>query len=65
MIEPEDVPELFAYDHLPEHLKRVSKPFHELAVSVARLPRGRGQRGVALQRLLEAKDAAVRAVARD
>jgi len=64
ILDPTDVAELFAYDHLPEPLQAVSKPFHDLALDVAALPPGRGQRAVALQKLLEAKDAAVRALAR-
>lgn len=51
----------FAYEHLPPHLQEVSKPFHDLAESlIAKLP-DCDQRSVSLQRLLEAKDAAVRA----
>jgi len=57
-------PELkfFSYSHLPSHLQEVSKVFHEAANWVlSNLPEN-GQRSVALQRLLEAKDAAVRAL---
>lgn len=51
---------LFRYDHLPQHLQRVSRPFAELVFELlARLPDG-SQFLVALQKLLEAKDAAVR-----
>jgi ferritin-like protein len=53
---------VFAYDHLPEHLQQVSKPFHDLAQTIYRnLPQG-DERDVALRKLLEAKDCAVRAV---
>jgi hypothetical protein len=64
----------FRYSHLPLPLQAVSLPFAVLAVSIqGRLaqrvksnhPRQQGnayQAGVALQKLLEAKDAAVRAV---
>ena len=38
---------LFAYKHLPDHLQRISMPYPELTIS--------------LRKLLEAKDAAVRA----
>ena len=50
----------FSFAHLPGHLAVVSKPFHDLAQVVSQLPDS-DQRAVALQRLLEAKDAAVRA----
>jgi hypothetical protein len=57
----EHIEQFFAYDHLPEHLKEVSKPFAELAqFIVIALPRN-PERTVALRKLLEAKDAAVRA----
>jgi hypothetical protein len=51
----------FSYAHLPAYLQTVSKPFHDLAhaLAVDTLPE-HPQRAVALQRLLEAKDAAVR-----
>ena len=52
----------FAYAHLPEHLQEVSKPFGELAQHiVTTLPRN-PERTVALRKLLEGKDAAVRAL---
>jgi hypothetical protein len=51
----------FATEHLPLHLAAVSKPFGDLAVSlVETLPRS-PERTVALRKLLESKDAAVRA----
>ena len=54
--------QFFAYDHLPEHLKAVSAPFGELAQRVVEtLPRN-PERTVALRKLLEAKDCAVRAL---
>lgn len=54
--------QFFAYAHLPEHLKKVSEPFCQLAEQiVATLPRN-PERTVALRKLLEAKDCAVRAV---
>lgn len=58
---PEHIEQFFAYEHLPEALREVSKPFGQLAkVIVATLPRN-PERTVALRKLLEAKDAAVRA----
>lgn len=51
----------FAYEHLPEHLQSISKPFGLLAGEICdKLPRN-PERTVALRKLLEAKDAAVRA----
>jgi hypothetical protein len=53
--------QFFAYAHLPEHLQKVSKPFGELAeLIVKELPKN-PERTVALRKLLEAKDCAVRA----
>lgn len=54
--------QFFAYEHLPPHLRVVSQSFHSLALEVvATLPRN-PERTVALRKLLEAKDCAVRAV---
>ena len=56
------VMQFFAYAHLPPHLQAVSKPFGELAEQiVTTLPRN-PERTKALNKLLEAKDAAVRAL---
>lgn len=52
----------FTYDHLGAELQAVSKPFCELAERVARNSKS-PQTLVALQRLLESKDAAVTAAA--
>jgi hypothetical protein len=53
--------QFFSYSHLPEHLQSISKPFGELAAHIiATLPRN-PERTVALRKLLESKDAAVRA----
>lgn len=51
----------FAYSHLPPHLAEVSKPFHDLAQSLCSVVEPGPERTVALRKLLEAKDAAVRA----
>lgn len=51
----------FKYDHLPEHLQEVSQPFNRLAGSLVLRAPDSYQTTVALNRLLEAKDAAVRA----
>ena len=58
----EPILQFFAYDHLPPHLAEVSRPFCELATRIVEnLPRN-PERTVALRKLLEAKDAAVRAL---
>lgn len=54
--------QFFEYAHLPAHLQEVSLHFHGLAHTiVASLPRN-PERTVALRKLLEAKDCAVRAL---
>ncbi len=57
----EHVLQYFKYDHLPSHLQLVSKHFADLAQRIAEQARNR-ETTVALRKLLEAKDAAVRAV---
>lgn len=53
--------QFFAYSHLPPHLKEVSAQFANAAAWIVdNLPRN-PERTVALRKLLEAKDAAVRA----
>lgn len=51
----------FEYDHLPQTLQLVSKPFcdlaHQLALELPHCP----ETSTALRKLLEAKDCAVRA----
>ena len=50
----------FKFDHLPEHLRKVSEPFRELAEHLEENLPGGPEKSVALRKLLEAKDAAVR-----
>ncbi len=58
----EHIIQFFAYEHLPPHLQEVSRPFGEMAkVIVDTIPRN-PERTVALRKLLESKDAAVRAL---
>jgi hypothetical protein len=58
----EAVLRFFAYEHLPEHLQRVSKPFCDLAHQMAiEYEDGGAELTVCLRKLLEAKDCAVRA----
>lgn len=57
----EHIIQFFSFAHLPPHLAEVSRPFCELAYALLALPRN-PERTVALRKLLEAKDAAVRAL---
>ena len=51
-----------AYDHLPESLQRYSRPFHEAAEHVlAAIPTYSPELTTAINKLIEAKDSAVRA----
>lgn len=57
----EHIMQFFEYRHLPQHLQDVSSEFYNMAVILVNtLPRN-PERTVALRKLLEAKDAAVRA----
>lgn len=58
----EHILQFFSYAHLPKHLQAVSEPFGVMAQTIVdKLPRN-PERTVALRKLLEAKDAAVRAL---
>lgn len=60
-MEREPIMQFFKFDHLPADKQATSRPFGELAEHIhATLPRN-PERSVALRKLLEAKDAAVRA----
>ena len=77
MSHPEHILQFFAYEHLPANLAAVSKPFCDLARAIVGEQPGPGapntpggmigglprnpERTVALRKLLESKDAAVRA----
>lgn len=55
------IEQFFAFEHLPKELQEISRPFCELKdLIVSTLPRN-PERTVCLRKLLEAKDAAVRA----
>jgi hypothetical protein len=57
----EAIMQFFRWQHLPERLQAFSRPFEELANRLI-LATGRNpERTIALRKLLEAKDAAVRA----
>jgi hypothetical protein len=51
----------FECGHLPEHLQKVSRPFGELATQLVETLPQCAERTVALRKLLESKDCAVRA----
>lgn len=56
-----EILKFFKYDHLPDHLKVISKPFGDLANEMADLLPENSETLFALRKLLEAKDCAVRA----
>lgn len=65
-MQPDHIMQFFAHDHLPPHLRDVSRPFAELAAQLVEMAPRNPERTVALRKLLEAKDAAVRAfIAKD
>lgn len=53
--------QFFTFDHLPPALREVAAPFCELAHRLVNDQTSNPERTVALRKLLEAKDAAVRA----
>lgn len=59
---PNYLMQFFAYEHLPEHLQEVSKPFCELALKIESALPNNPEKSTALRKLLEAKDCAVRAI---
>ncbi|MBU2533071.1 MAG: hypothetical protein KKB37_10045 [Alphaproteobacteria bacterium] len=58
---PNDIMQFFDWAHLPPHLQEVSKPFAALAEMIVETLPSNAERQVVLRKLLEAKDAAVRA----
>jgi hypothetical protein len=56
-----DILRFFAYEHLPPHLQAVSKPIGDLAREMAEKLPPSAEATVLLRKLLEAKDAFVRA----
>ncbi|XDF79193.1 hypothetical protein AAFX60_018720 [Aliivibrio fischeri] len=52
----------FNFQYLPDHLKKVSQPFSDVANNVVLLLPDNEEREIALRKLLEAKDCAVRAI---
>jgi hypothetical protein len=64
MADPERMLKHFDYEHLArEDLKAVSRRFRDLAHVLVKLVPAGPERTVSLRKLLESKDAAVRAVA--
>jgi hypothetical protein len=55
----------FAFDHLPEKLKKVSQPSCELAETMANDLPDCAEKSAGLRKLLEAKDCFVRASLED
>ena len=58
----EPILQFFTFDHLPPRLQAVSRPFCEMAVNIVRDYPRNPERTVALRKLLECKDVAVRCV---
>jgi hypothetical protein len=58
----EHILQFFAFSHLPNYLQEVSKPFSDMAHKIIETIPRNPERTVALRKLLEAKDAVVRAV---
>ena len=59
---PDRMLQFFVFEHLPPHLAEVSKPFAGLAQRIVDGLPSNPERTVALRKLLEAKDCAVRAL---
>ncbi|KLN95613.1 hypothetical protein [Moellerella wisconsensis] len=53
--------EFFKYEHLPDRLKAISKPICDLAMQMDETLPESAEKSVGLRKLLEAKDALVRA----
>lgn len=59
--QPEHIMQFFTFEHLPPNLQEHSRPFAEMAQRIVDTVPRNPERTVALRKLLEAKDAAVRA----
>jgi hypothetical protein len=59
---PEHIMQFFAFAHLPPHLQVVSEGFANMASHIVSVLPRNPERTVALRKLLESKDAAVRAL---
>lgn len=58
---PDRMMKWFHYEHLPPGLQSVSSPFYHAAASMCEMLEPGPERTVCLRKLLESKDAAVRA----
>ena len=58
---PNPIMMFFEYEHLPDHLQAVSKPFCDLAQEIERHYSDSAEKSAGLRKLLEAKDCIVRA----
>ena len=58
---PPPIFQYFEFDHLPEPLQRISSRFRDLAIDILDYTNPGPEQTVALRKLLESKDAAVRA----
>jgi len=61
LLQQDPILRYFEYEHLRPELQLVSRPFHDLALGVVQNVPRNPERTVALRKLLESKDAAVRA----
>ena len=52
----EKVKNLFRYEHLPPHLQLVSKPFHDMALTILKETMATPEQTLALRKLWEAKN---------
>lgn len=59
---PEPILQFFSYSHLRDDLRPLSARFYDLAKHLADAVPANPERTVALRKLLEAKDAAVRSM---
>jgi hypothetical protein len=62
IVSKEPLLQFFSYMHLPPHLQNISKPFHDQAQRIVDDLPDNIMRQIALLKLIESKDAAVRAV---
>ena len=58
---PHEILKHFRFEHLPPHLRQVSKPFAEIAAEIDRNLPNCAEKSAGLRKLLEAKDCMVRA----
>lgn len=59
---PDHILQFFQFEHLPKQLAEISRPFCYMAKDLVNILPRNPERTVALRKLLEAKDAAVRAL---